>query len=381
MLERFHLRVYGATDFKKMAMNFKKILNPVTREITAAFNDIFTKSLPQYSLPTSCLGVDIGTHAVKIARVEKFKDGLKVLGFAVEKIVDKAVREALSKALAKVMVPLDQPAAIAVSGQGVVSRYVEFPMMNRTELESSMRFEIEKYVPFPLADVVSDYAVVYEMKNKAKMSILIAAAKNDLIQKKLNLAKEKGLRVKVMDLDCLALANFVNFLSDDGQKKGESLAIINIGSVNSNINILVDGQPHLSRDIFIGGDDITKKISESLEIAYDDAEQLKLNPQGYQGGAEGLMALWEPILSNLVSEVRVSLDYLESRTNKAIEKIYITGGSSRLAGIEEYFNHYLGIETKKLDFVGRLSYGPTLDQDEFRKNSDLLAVALGLALR
>ncbi len=361
-------------------MNFKKILNPATKEVTAAFSDIFTKSLPQGALPTSCLGVDIGTHAVKIVRIERSKDSLKVLGFAVEKIVDKAVREALSKALVKAKASLDQPAALAVSGQGVVSRYVEFPMMSRTELESSMQFEIEKYVPFPLADVVSDYSVVYEMKDKAKMSILIAAAKNELIQKKLDLAKEMNLRVKVVDLDCLALANFVKLLNDE-QKKSESLAIINIGRMSSNINILVDGQPHLSRDIFIGGDDITKKITESLDVGEDEAEQLKLNPHAYQGGPEALVALWEPILNNLASEIRVSLDYFESRASKAIEKLFLTGGSGRLAGIEEYFNHYLGIETKRLDFAGHLSYGPSVDQIDFKKDSDLLTVALGLALR
>ena len=209
------------------------------------------------------------------------------------------------------------------------------------------------------------------------MLILIAAAKNDLIQKKCNLAREVNLNLKTVDLDCLALANF--FTEACGySKKGTCHGVINLGRSVSNINILVDGIPNLSRDIFVGGDDLTKKMSEALEIDYAQAENLKIDPKSR---AQELMSVWDPVLNNLAAEIRVSLDYFEARNNRAVEKIFISGGTSRLLGIEEYLNHLLSVEIKKVDFCQQLKFDAAVDQKEFKNNSDLLTVALGLALR
>jgi type IV pilus assembly protein PilM len=287
------------------------------------------------------------------------------------------VRDAVSRALVKSKASPDQPAVISLSGQGVVSRYIELPIMSKGDLESSMKFEIEKYVPFSMAEVTADFAVIYEMKDKAKMSVLIAAAKNDLISKKTTLAREMGLGLKALDLDCLALANFFSEFCGT-EKKGSCVGIINLGRSVCHIDVLVDGISHLSRDIFMGGDDVTKKMVDVLEIDYDDAEKLKLDP-GKR--LEELVPVWDQVLSNLAAEIRVSLDYFEARMNRSVEKIYMTGGTSRLSGLEEYMHHALGIETKKLDFCDRLLCDETLDRAAFRKDADLLAVALGLALR
>lgn len=351
----------------------KAALQDIIQQVTSAFSG----SLAQNAAPVGSLGVDLGSHAVKIIRLEAAKEGFKVLGFAIEKVIEKNFRDALSKAIVKAKVSPDESAVISVSGQGVVSRHIELPTMSKTEFDSSMKFEVEKYVPFPLAEVVSDYAIIHEMKEKAKMSVLIAAAKNDLVQKKCNLAKEVNMNLKVVDLDCLALANFAAELAI-GKEKGSCLGIINMGKTVSNINILADGVLYLSRDISIGGDDITKKISEVLEIDYAEAEKLKNNPQARE---EELLGIWESILNNLAAEIRVSLDYFEARNNRAVDKIYIAGGTSRLSGIDSFLNHVLAVDIKKLDFSDKLAFDATVNREEFKQNSDLMAIACGLALR
>ena len=345
--------------------------------IFSQVNEIFSKSLMQGAPSCGSLGVDIGSYSVKIVRLEMSKDGAKVLGFGVEKVVNRNYRDAISKALVKAKALQDQSAVISVSGQGVVSRYIDLPFMNKSELESSMKFEIEKYVPFPLAEVSSDFAVMHEMRDKAKMSVLVAAAKNDLIQKKCALAKEVNLNFKAIDLDCLALANFAAEIAGL-REKGTCSCIINIGKIVSNIDILVEGSPCLSRDIFIGGDDLTKKLAETLEIEYAEAEEFKLEPGSKKNE---LCAILDPVLNNLAAEIRVSLDYFEARNNRAVDNIFITGGSGRLTGIDSYLSHLLAVDIKKLDYAGKLRLDETLDAQEFKANSDLFVIALGLALR
>ncbi|HQP91474.1 MAG TPA: pilus assembly protein PilM, partial [Candidatus Omnitrophota bacterium] len=209
-------------------------------KIFSQFNEIFPKSLMQGAPASGSLGVDIGTYSIKVVRLETGKESSRLLGFACEKVADKNYRDALSRALLKAKAITEQSAVISVSGQGVVSRYIEIPFMNKSELDSSMKFEIEKYVPFPLADVSYDFTVMHEMRDKAKMSVLIAAAKNELIQKKCNLAKEVNLALKAIDLDCLALANFSAEIAGL-KEKGSCCCVINIGKSVSNIDILVEG--------------------------------------------------------------------------------------------------------------------------------------------
>ena len=348
----------------------------LVKDSTVAVKDIFTRSLSQTAAAKGSVGVDIGSYAVKAVRLDSSKDGHKLLGFGVEKVTDRNYMDALSKSLAKAGAADDQSAAIAVSGQGVVSRYIELPLMNKNDLESSMRFEMEKYVPFPLAEVATDYAVVQELKDKAKMSVLIVAAKNDLVQKKTDLARQVNLNLRAIDLDCLALANF--YAEIGSVKKAGCIGLVNLGKTTANMDILVDGFPHLSRDIFVGGDDITKKMCEVLEMEYAEAEELKHDPGKRQ---KELYAVWDPVLNNLAAEIRVSLDYFEARMNKTVEQVVITGGVSRLAGLADYLRQLLGVEVQTMDFVDRLLCDEAVDRRALKAEADLLAVAMGLALR
>lgn len=349
----------------------------IVKDSLKQIKDLFSKSVSEELAAVGSLGVDIGSYAVKVIRLEVAKEGPKVLGFGIEKVIDKNYRDALSKALSKAHASARQSAVISVAGHGAISRYIELPLMHKTELESSMKFEIEKYVPFSLTDVVSDYRVIQEIKDKAKMSVLIAAAKNDLIQKKTALATEVNLNLRVVDLDCLALANFFTEIIPISKKESCG-CIVNMGKTFSSIDIFVDGIPALSRDIFIGGDDITKKLSEVLEISYAEAEKLKMEPRAKE---KECVAIWDPVLNNLAGEIRVSLDYFEARINRTVEKILITGGSSRLVSMTDDLSRLLAIDIEKCDYGKKLRFDEAVSQEEFQSHSDLLVIALGLALR
>lgn len=359
-----------------MKMDSQRLKNQFNESLISV-RGLLKQGMPAPEVERGIWGVDIGTDAVKICRLDATKEPFVLLAYVVQKVDNKNYRDALSRALAKTAALRNGLCVFSVSGQGVVSRYVELPSMSKYELESSMKFEIEKYVPFSLAEVVTDYTVFGEMKGKAKMNILIAAAKNDLIQKKFAVAQELGLKVKAVDLDSLALANFYTEIVGKTKSDG-CCAIINMGKMCCNMDILVDGQPFLSRDIFVGGDDFTKKIAEALDLDMPEAEKLKCAPQGRE---EEVFSIWDPVLSNLTSEIRVSLDYFESRGSKAADAVLITGGTSRLHGIREYMEHALAVDVKILDYAGRLKLGDGIDRQAFAADSDLLAVSLGLALR
>jgi len=360
----------------RMKMDSQQLKNQFNESLMSV-RGLLKQGIPAPEVERGTWGVDIGTDAVKVCCLDVSKQPFVLSAYVIEKVDNKNYRDALSRVLAKTGVLQNGTCVLSVSGQGAVSRYIELPSMNKAELDSSMKFEIEKYVPFPLAEVVTDYAVLGEMKGKAKTNILIAAAKNELIHKKFTLAQELGLKVKAIDLDSLALSNFYTEIV--GNPKGcACCAVINMGKTCCNMDILVDGQPFLSRDIFVGGDDFTKKIAEMRDLDLPEAEKLKCAPQGRE---DELSSIWDSVLSNLTSEIRVSLDYFESRGSKAADLVLITGGASRLCGIREYMEHALAVDVKFLDYADRLVLGGGIDRQAFVADSDLLAVSLGLALR
>ncbi len=363
-------------ESRLMKMDSQQLRNQLNESLLSV-KGLLKQGMPAPEVERGTWGVDIGADAVKVCRLDVSKQPYVLSAYAIEKVDNKNYRDALSRVLAKNAGIQNGICVFSVSGQGAVSRYIELPSMNKTELESSMKFEIEKYVPFPLADVVTDYTVLGEIKGKAKTNILIAAAKNELIHKKFALAQELGLKVKAIDLDSLALANFYTEIVGN-PKDCACCAVINMGKTCCNMDIVVDGQPFLSRDIFVGGDDFTKKIAEALDLDIPEAEKLKCAPQGRE---DELAAIWDSVLSNLVSEIRVSLDYFESRGSKAADLVLITGGTSRLCGIRDYMEHALAVDVKYLEYTDRLSLGAGVNRQAFAVDSDLLTVSLGLALR
>jgi Tfp pilus assembly PilM family ATPase len=113
-------------------------------------------------------------------------------------------------------------------------------------------------------------------------------------------------------------------------------------------------------------------------MEYAEAEELKLDPGKRQ---KELYAVWDPVLNNLAAEIRVSLDYFEARMNKTVEQVVITGGVSRLAGLADYLHQLLGLEVQTMDFLDRLLCDEAVDRRALKAEADLLAVAMGLALR
>jgi len=54
--------------------------------------------------------------------------------------------------------------------------------------------------------------------------------------------------------------------------------ILSIGASNTNITLAENNNLKFTRDILIGGNDITKAIAKSLNISFTEAEKVKEKP-------------------------------------------------------------------------------------------------------
>jgi cell division ATPase FtsA len=58
------------------------------------------------------------------------------------------------------------------------------------------------------------------------------------------------------------------------------IALVDIGSVKTNINIVKNNTSYFSREVYLAGNDFTEAISRRMSTDGVEAEKLKLNPQG-----------------------------------------------------------------------------------------------------
>ena len=289
------------------------------------------------------VGLNIGFSSVSVVEIAGKNEKHRLLHFGFEPLRDTKAKANLGEAVKRAMDNAGITAKevnTSVAGQEVIVRYIELPQMAREELNSAIKFEAEKYIPFNIEDVVLDCQIL-DKSLQGKMKVLLVAAKKDLIDKQINLIEQVGLGTTLIDVDSFAIMNAFQ-MSNPRQITG-TIALLNLGEQLSSINILKDNVSCFTRDILIGGD--------------------KMN------------------VENLLSEIHLSFDYYENQFEKGIERVFLNGESSGLAGLRDSLKESLNLEIRPWSAVEGLEIGPGVDKEKLSAVANKLTVAIGLALR
>src|SRR5258708_9267604 len=98
--------------------------------------------------------------------------------------------------------------AIGVSGHSVIIKKISMPKMTQEELEESIQWEAEQYIPFDVKDVNIDEQILTPPDvdtGTGQMDVLLVAAKKDMINDYTSVVSEAGLSPAVVDAAPLAV--------------------------------------------------------------------------------------------------------------------------------------------------------------------------------
>jgi type IV pilus assembly protein PilM len=343
----------------------------------------------------SLIGIDIGSSAVKVVEVGAHSKGFELqhVGMAnlpAEAIVQgaflnsgaivDAVREAVSSAGIR-----SKGAATAVSGHSVIVKKISLPAMTPEELEESIRWEAEQYIPFDVNEVNLDFQILSQGADaEGQMDVLLVAAKKDLIDDYVHVLSEAGLSPAVMDVAAFAVENAYEANFDT--RPGEMIALVNIGAQVVNINILADGIPAFTRDISTGGNQYTEEIQKTLSIGFEEAERIKLGGPRSDDSQEVIPQEVEHAMRNvtetLVGEITRSLDFFTATAAEGrIGKIYLSGGGARVSGLEKAFHEKTDVPVEMLNPFARMAPCKRYEPAYLAEIGPSLGVGVGLALR
>lgn len=294
-------------------------------------------------------GLDIGTSAVKLVKLKLTKGGFELCGYASEAFSGNP------EPVLKKILPAQEVKAISLSfsGPSTIIRYINFPRMKAQELRQALKFEVQKQIPFSVDEVNLDGCILKEDLAGNKMLVLVAAVKKELVNSRLKLMQDLGIKVIGVSLDSLALINAFSFnYSDDETLKNKTVALLNIESTLVNLNILEGNTPRFSRDIVTG------------------TSSFLTDPPANR----------EEIFTNLAAEIRTSFDYYEAQSVSSVAKIFLSGSGAGFPGLKDKLAGILGIEIISWDSLRKLVINANPDAQKIKAAAGELAVAVGLAL-
>lgn len=342
------------------------------------------------------VGLDIGSSHIKLMELEQdSKTGQqRLVNFGMvqlppEAIVDGAVMntnvivDAIRELVQQQRVKTKFVAA-SVSGNAVIIKRINLPQMTVDELEESIQWEAEQYIPFDINDVNIDVQILDgASEDPGQMEVLLVAARKELVNEYQALIQQSGLRPAVVDVDAFAVANMFELNYEDND---ESVALVNIGASNVNIHVVRGGVSAFTRDIGIGGRQFTEEIQRALNISYEQAEAMKVG--GNEGDERAVVPeVIERVLNtvgdNLATEVQRSLDfYLSTSVDGSLSRVLLSGGAARTPGLARAISRQTNLPTEVADPFRRIQ----IDERAFNPSylNDVgpqAAVVVGLAMR
>ena len=113
--------------------------------------------------------------------------------------------------------------------------------MSLADLRNSFNIEADKYFPFARDQIYIDCYILDPLGKSKDMAVMAAAAKKELIDKRIKLLTDLGLQVDFIGINPVALANVINVLGyGDKEEKNTGIALLDMGDSVSNLIILVN---------------------------------------------------------------------------------------------------------------------------------------------
>jgi type IV pilus assembly protein PilM len=337
------------------------------------------------------VGLDIGSSSVKLVEVVKKRSGFVMTNFdsvslPEDSIIDgdivnhSVVVEAVRAALKEIN-PKTKVVCTSVAGSSVIIKHITIDKVSPGEIEDSVYFEAEQYLPFSLEEITLDYEVVQEDMGDGKMEILLVAAKKDFINKRLSVIRDAGFEPTLVDIDAIALANV--FWENYDLEPNTAALLLDIGASLTKINIISANTSLFTRDVAIGGKNLTLEIQNKMGVSFQEAEVLKLDAAASGQIPSEMQLFVSSICENISLEVRRSLDfYAAASLPYSVVSIYVSGGSSRIPGLVQSLEEMLGLPVQLLNPFVKISFsGKDFTEQFIAEQGPSAVIPLGLALR
>ncbi len=374
------------------------------------------------------VGLEIGTSALKVVDLRPGSPPtLEALGIRPmvpgliqeDQVVDpEGLAEEIKELYkdAKINIKKRPYAVTAVSNSLAITRNIFMPKMGLEELSEAIKWEADRYIPYPIEEVVFDYYPLdhpNDIEDDGQMEVVIAAARLDLVEQQVNYMKLAGLEPVVIDVKPFALLrslkgsllgeklNKTTLAGSSYTEDNEIGVVLEIAASSTTITLVRGERVLMNRNVNVSGDDFTAAIQRTFGLDFDTAEEIKISygtatipteededllnfdSEHEQYSPGRVYEALRPVLVDLTTEIRRSLEFFRVQAGDAnINRMMITGGSAKLPGLSEAIGDSLGLRVEVGDpWLTVLVDNNSFDQKQINALGSELSVPIGLALR
>lgn len=337
------------------------------------------------------VGLDIGSRTIKVGEVESSSSGQTLLKFGALDIAPGIIEEDGIKnpegaadsirQLFKLYNVKEQNVAISVGGYSVIVKKINVQSMSEDQLQEVIHLEAEQYIPFDINDVNLDFQILGGSEsNPSQMSVLLVAAKKEMVSDYLHVIELAGLNPCIIDVDAFALQNIyeLNYDAPDN-----CVALIDIGANKTSLNIMKNKASVFMRDVSLGCSQINHKIVSQIDCSIEESEELKHNESQDRIDPEDLKNIVSTVVSGWTTEIRRALDFFYSTyPEDQIGKIILSGGGANIKEFRKTLSVQTSTEVSIINPFDKLKVNENqLDMAYLNKMAPQAAICLGLAIR
>jgi len=348
-------------------------------------------SLMVFGKKDNLVGLDIGSRSIKAAQIVDSKRGPALKHFGIVDIAHGAIEEGTINDPESVAQSIQQlfksnsikqsNVAVSIGGYSVIVKKINVQTMAEEQLQETIHFEAEQYIPFDISDVNLDFQILGENEaNPNQMNVFLVAAKKEMVNDYINLVNLAGLNPCIVDVEAFALQNTFESNYD---VQDDNIALIDIGASKTSLNILKGSSSVFMRDVSLGCGQINQKIMSLIECTFEEAEQLKYGDDPDRLTPEDLKGIVSSVVADWCTEIQRALDFFYSTyPEDQIKKIILSGGGANISEFRHLLATEASAEVESINpFQNFHCEGKDLDDAYIKKIGPQAAISMGLAMR
>ena len=340
--------------------------------------------------PKKMVGIDIGTSSIKVVEISRWGQGealenygeIKSLSLYKEPFINmqkggyllsnyfisRAIRAVLDEAKIKT-----KSVIFSIPDFSTFCTSFELPPMEARELKEAVYYNASQYIPLPVNEATLDWKLIGGTPGdkQSALKIFLVAIPNQIIQDYQKIAQMAGVELYAVEAEAMGLSRALV-----KENKG-CICLVDIGVQSTTINIIDNKNLKNSYSIDFAGSQLNYSIASALGLGHLQAEELK-NSEGLTSTKEEVSKTLYMLIDPLIIKVKKVLSDFYLQEGKEVDAIYLTGGTSSLPGLKEYFSEVLKKKVEIPNCFSDLLYPPILEET-IEKIAPSFSVATGVA--
>jgi type IV pilus assembly protein PilM len=233
---------------------------------------------------------------------------------------------------------------MALPGRMLLIRQLRLPPLEEAKMANVLQFEARRQFSFPLDDLAWGHEALERVNSESKeIAIALIAAKRLQIKDRLARLGALGLVIDLVQADCFALHNFLEFEfygnnptnEPTGDDVNQVTAVLDLGSETSQMLVT---SPKLKwfHNIGLGSQSLTKVLVRELQLTAAQAEQIKRAPAAAESLHVALPAM-NSVFEEFVKEIQEALELFQKQyRHKRVSRLLGVGGGFQIHGLFRY---------------------------------------------